>query len=59
MRADGLGTAAVLAFKNSYESLVSGASGMIAESDLTPASSKNTNVPKKGSGPNACVCARS
>lgn len=37
MRADGLGDAAVAAFKNSYEALCSGATGMIPESDLTPA----------------------
>lgn len=37
MKAQGLGEAAIAAFKNSYESLVSGASGMIPEADITPA----------------------
>ncbi|KAH8066406.1 phosphoglucomutase [Aureococcus anophagefferens] len=39
MRADGLGDAAVAAFKNSYEALCSGATGMIPEAELTPAAS--------------------
>ncbi|KAJ8611401.1 hypothetical protein CTAYLR_006508 [Chrysophaeum taylorii] len=38
MRADGLGDAAVLAFKSAYEALCSGASGMIPESEIEPAS---------------------
>lgn len=37
MQAEGLGEAAIAAFRNSYESLVSGASGMIPEADITPA----------------------
>ena len=42
MRADGLSDAAVAAFKNAYDALTSGATGMIPESELTPAS----GVPK-------------
>jgi len=38
MQAEGLSTAAITAFKNCYEALCSGASGMIAESDIEPAS---------------------
>jgi len=59
MRADGLGDAAVAAFKNSYEALVSGATGMIPESDIKPAS----GVPKladvaTGAQPDAALLAR-
>jgi len=42
MRADGLGDAAVAAFSAAYGALTSGATGMIPEADLTPAS----GVPK-------------
>jgi len=42
MKAEGLNEAAIGAFKNSYEALVSGASGMIPESEISPAS----GVPK-------------
>eukprot|EP00613_Pedinella_sp_CCMP2098_P014814 CAMPEP_0171761938 /NCGR_PEP_ID=MMETSP0991-20121206/48366_1 /TAXON_ID=483369 /ORGANISM="non described non described, Strain CCMP2098" /LENGTH=1066 /DNA_ID=CAMNT_0012365321 /DNA_START=37 /DNA_END=3233 /DNA_ORIENTATION=+ len=38
MRADGLPEAAILAFKHSYMQWASGATGMIAEADITPAS---------------------
>ena len=59
MRADGLGDAAVAAFKNSYEALVSGATGMIPESDLRPAA----GVPKladvaTGAKPDAALLAK-
>ncbi|KAJ1444773.1 UTP--glucose-1-phosphate uridylyltransferase-domain-containing protein [Pelagophyceae sp. CCMP2097] len=37
MRAEGLSEAAIASFRNSYEALVGGADGMIAESDIDPA----------------------
>jgi phosphoglucomutase len=39
MSAEGLSGAAVLAFKNSYEALCSGSSGMITEDSISPATS--------------------
>lgn len=42
MKAEGLGEAAIGAFKNSYEALVSGATGLIPESEIVPAA----GVPK-------------